>query len=32
MATATASKTAPKPVPVPDGDFYQLVDHLTPEE
>ena len=30
---ATASKTAaPKPVPVPDGDFYQLVDLLTPEE
>src|ERR1700741_67286 len=29
---ATASKTAPKPVPVPNGDFYQLVEHLTPEE
>ncbi len=28
---ATASKT-PKPVPVPNGDFYQLVDLLTPEE
>src|SRR5258707_9328641 len=34
MPTATtASKTiAPKPVPVPNGDFYQLVDLLTPEE
>src|SRR6476659_2381199 len=34
MPTATAaSKTAaPKPVPVPNGDFYQLIDHLTPEE
>src|SRR5258708_21867289 len=34
MPTATAAgKTAtPKPVPVPNGDFYQLVDHLTPEE
>src|SRR5215472_11852905 len=33
--TATASKTAalkPVPVPVPNGDFYQLVDLLTPEE
>src|SRR5467141_849058 len=30
---ATASKTAaPQPVPVPNGDFYQLIDHLTPEE
>ncbi len=30
---ATASKTAaPKPAPVPNGDFYQLVDLLTPEE
>src|SRR3979490_1682907 len=30
---ATASKTAaPKPGPVPNGDFYQLVDLLTPEE
>src|ERR1700738_376327 len=30
---ATASKTAaPKPVPVPNGDFYQLVELLTPEE
>src|SRR5258707_3989208 len=29
----TASKTiAPKPAPVPNGDFYQLIDHLTPEE
>ena len=34
MPTATAaSKTAaPKPVPVPNGDFYQLADLLTPEE
>jgi alkylation response protein AidB-like acyl-CoA dehydrogenase len=33
MPTATATKpTAPKPVPVPNGDFYQLVDHLTPDE
>src|SRR5712672_2699841 len=34
MPTATASKTtaAPKPVPVPNGDFYQLIDLLTPEE
>src|ERR1700730_579240 len=34
MPTATtASKiAAPKPVPVPNGDFYQLVDLLTPEE
>jgi hypothetical protein len=34
MPTATAaSKTAaPKPVPVPDGDFYQLIELLTPEE
>src|SRR6201984_1299057 len=34
MPTATAAgKTAtPKPVPVPNGDFYQLIDHLTPEE
>src|SRR5712671_147858 len=32
-ATATASKiAAPKPVPVPNGDFYQLIDLLTPEE
>src|SRR5258708_17848687 len=30
---AAASKTsAPKPAPVPNGDFYQLVDLLTPEE
>src|SRR4029077_6006708 len=29
---ATASKTASKPVPVPNGDFYQLVELLTPEE
>jgi len=34
MPTAsTAGKTAaPKPAPAPNGDFYQLVDHLTPEE
>ena len=34
MPTATAaSKTAaPKSAPVPNGDFYQLVDLLTPEE
>src|ERR1700676_405844 len=34
MPTATAaSKTiTPKPVPAPNGDFYQLVDLLTPEE
>jgi alkylation response protein AidB-like acyl-CoA dehydrogenase len=31
--TTAASKTiAPKPAPVPDGDFYQLVELLTPEE
>jgi alkylation response protein AidB-like acyl-CoA dehydrogenase len=30
---AAASKTAaPKPVPVPNGDFYQLIDFLTPGE
>src|SRR6202023_2699850 len=30
---ATASKTAaPKPAPVPNGDFYQLIELLTPEE
>ncbi|RDS84217.1 acyl-CoA dehydrogenase family protein [Dyella psychrodurans] len=34
MSTATAtSKTAePNPIPVPNGDFYQLVELLTPEE
>jgi hypothetical protein len=34
MPTATAASkiAAPKPVPVPNGDFYQLVDLLTPEE
>ena len=34
MPTATAaSKTAaPKPAPVPNGDFYQLIELLTPEE
>jgi alkylation response protein AidB-like acyl-CoA dehydrogenase len=34
MSTANAASHAvgPKPVPVPNGDFYQLVDLLTPEE
>jgi alkylation response protein AidB-like acyl-CoA dehydrogenase len=34
MPTATAaSKTAaPKPAPAPNGDFYQLIDLLTPDE
>ena len=34
MPTATAaSKIAtPKPAPVPDGDFYLLIELLTPEE
>src|SRR5260370_9276723 len=34
MPTATTARktAAPKPVPVPNGDFYQLVDLLTPEE
>src|SRR6202790_2064363 len=34
MPTATAANkvAAPKPVPVPNGDFYQLVDLLAPEE
>jgi alkylation response protein AidB-like acyl-CoA dehydrogenase len=32
-ATTVASKTtAPKPVPVPNADFYQLIELLTPEE
>src|SRR5258706_10705423 len=31
-ATAASKTAAPKPVPVPNGDFYQLVDLLTPEE
>src|SRR4051812_24289219 len=31
-ATAAGKIAAPKPVPVPNGDFYQLVDLLTPEE
>jgi glutaryl-CoA dehydrogenase len=31
--TTAASKTAaPKPVPEPNGDFYQLIELLTPEE
>jgi alkylation response protein AidB-like acyl-CoA dehydrogenase len=29
---ATGKAAGPKPVPVPNGDFYQLVDLLTPEE
>ena len=34
MTTATAARKtdAPKPVPVPNGDFYQLVELLTPDE
>ena len=34
MSTATATNQAAgsKPVPVPNGDFYQLVELLTPEE
>src|SRR5258705_2986530 len=34
MPTATAASkiAAPKPVPVPNGDFYQLIELLTPEE
>ena len=31
-ATAASKAAAPKPAPVPNGDFYQLVDLLTPEE
>src|SRR5260370_23072208 len=31
-ATVASKPIAPKPVPVPNGDFYQLVDLLTPEE
>jgi alkylation response protein AidB-like acyl-CoA dehydrogenase len=31
-ANAASKAAGPKPVPVPDGDFYQLVDLLTPEE
>src|SRR5215813_8977108 len=32
-ATAAARKTdAPKPLPVPNGDFYQLVELLNPDE
>ena len=31
-ATAAGKTAAPKPAPVPNGDFYQLVDLLTPEE
>src|ERR1700747_3405672 len=29
---ATERKTSPNPGPVPNGDFYQLVELLTPEE
>src|SRR5260370_38403057 len=34
MPTAIAASkiAAPKPVPVPNGDFYQLIELLTPEE
>src|ERR1700746_978502 len=34
MTTATAARKtdAPKPVPVPNGDFYQLVEVLSPDE
>ena len=31
-ATATNRATEPKHAPVPNGDFYQLADLLTPEE
>src|SRR4051812_47923676 len=31
-AVATSFKKAPKQLPVPNSDFYQLVDVLTPEE
>src|SRR5438445_3880996 len=31
-ATAASEVTTPKPAPVPDGDFYQLIELLTPEE
>src|ERR1700676_136373 len=31
-ATATRKIAAPKPVPVPNADFYQLIEQLTPEE
>jgi glutaryl-CoA dehydrogenase len=31
-ATAASKPAAQKPAPVPNGDFYQLVDLLTPEE
>ena len=31
-ATAASKSAAPKPVPAPNGDFYQLVELLTPEE
>ena len=31
-ATATRKIVAPKPVPVPNADFYQLIELLTPEE
>ena len=31
-ATATGNAAGHKPVPAPNGDFYELVDLLTPEE
>ena len=31
-ATAASKSAAPKPVPAPSSDFYQLVELLTPEE
>jgi alkylation response protein AidB-like acyl-CoA dehydrogenase len=30
--TAAGKTAAPKPAPAPDGDFYQLIELLTPEE
>src|ERR1700744_3137461 len=30
--TAASKSTAPKPAPRPNGDFYQLIELLTPEE
>src|ERR1700723_1123011 len=32
IAVAANKTKAPKPVPVPNGDFYQLVELLSPEE
>ena len=31
-ATAARKTDAAKPVPVPNGDFYQLVEMLNPDE